>query len=379
MNTLSQIPAFNFIQTDAELARICALAAQQDVIALDTEFMRVSSFFPKLGLIQLFDGERISLIDPLAINDFSPFADLLKNPNVIKVLHACSEDLTVFLQEFHCLPTPMIDTQIMAHFLLGENACGLAKLVLRYFHLEIDKSATRTNWLKRPLSDVQLRYAAGDVWYLLPLYQKMREELAQTPWQQAVIDDCNFMLNQPHAPNTNAENAYLDIPNAWKLNPLELARLRILAKWRMETAIERNIALNFVTKADSLWLLAKHNPHNTTEMLEIGVNETDIRVRGKKLLWLLAQTRKVSPSDFPKRLVHAPDLAQFKQAMQVAQSALTPLLLAGLPKELIASKRDLESLVKWHLGLTSPEKLPKILQNWREPIGFALLKKIRAL
>ena len=101
-----------------------------------------------------------------------------------------------YLQEFDALPQPMMDTQIMARFLGFANSAGLAKLVLHYLGVEMDKGATRTNWLKRPLSPAQLQYAAGDVWYLLPVYQKMQIELAQSPWLQAVIDDCQLAISK---------------------------------------------------------------------------------------------------------------------------------------------------------------------------------------
>ena len=189
-------PHFTLIQNNEELAQVCQLARQQSAVALDTEFMRISTYYPKLGLIQLYDGERVSLIDPLSITDFSPFVELLRDQQVTKILHACNEDLLVFLQEFDALPQPMMDTQIMARFLGFANSAGLAKLVLHYLGIEMDKGATRTNWLKRPLSPVQLQYAAGDVWYLLPVYQKMQIELAQSPWLQAVIDDCQLAISK---------------------------------------------------------------------------------------------------------------------------------------------------------------------------------------
>ena len=102
-------PHFTLIQNNEELAQVCQLARQQSAVALDTEFMRVSTYYPKLGLIQLYDGERVSLIDPLSITDFSSFVELLRDQQVTKILHACNEDLLVFLQEFDALPQPMMD------------------------------------------------------------------------------------------------------------------------------------------------------------------------------------------------------------------------------------------------------------------------------
>lgn len=101
-------PHFQVITSDLALAEICYSAQQKAVIALDTEFVRIKTLYPQLGLIQLYDGERVSLIDPTTIQDFSPFIALLANTAVLKVLHACSEDLEVFQHSFNQLPTPML-------------------------------------------------------------------------------------------------------------------------------------------------------------------------------------------------------------------------------------------------------------------------------
>ena len=159
----------------------------------------------------------------------------------------------------------------------------------------MDKGATRTNWLKRPLSPVQLQYAAGDVWYLLPVYQKMQIELAQSPWLQAVIDDCQLAISKTcKLDDRDPDKAYLEIPNVWKLNPLELARLQLLAKWRQEMAMARNLALSYVVKSDNLWKVAKNNPRNTSEMLALGLSENEVRVRGEKNASIIS----TKPSNF---------------------------------------------------------------------------------
>ena len=372
-------PHFTVITDNTSLLEICNLAQQQSAVALDTEFMRVSTYFPKLGLIQLYDGERVSLIDPLAITDFSPFVALLSNPKVLKILHSCSEDLLVFLQEFDQLPRPMIDTQIMARFLgLGASA-GLAKLAQQYLNVEIDKGATRTNWIKRPLSDIQLQYAAGDVWYLLPLYHILEKELAKTPWEQAVRDDCELALAKTHKlQERDSEKAYLDIPNAWKLNPLELSRLRILAQWRQNVAIERDLALSYIVKSDNLWKVAKNNPRNTSEMLEMGLTENEVRVRGKKILQLLAQARRISSNDYPKPIERISEDPRYKKTIRLLQEKVNSLTPEGLTPEIVASKRTLEELIKWVWKYDcSQDKLPELLIGWRKPIGEKLVDVLK--
>ena len=372
-------PHFTVITDNTSLLEICNLAQQQSAVALDTEFMRVSTYFPKLGLIQLYDGERVSLIDPLAITDFSPFVELLANPKVLKILHSCSEDLLVFLQEFDQLPRPMIDTQIMARFLGLGTSAGLAKLAQQYLNIEIDKGATRTNWIKRPLSDIQLQYAAGDVWYLLPLYHILKKELAKTPWKQAVIDDCELALAKTHKlQERDSEKAYLDIPNAWKLNPLELSRLRILAQWRQNVAIERDLALSYIVKSDNLWKVAKNNPRNTSEMLEMGLTENEVCVRGKKILQLLAQARRISSNDYPKPIERISEDPRYKKTIRLLQEKVNSLTPEGLTPEIVASKRTLEELIKWVWKYNcSQDKRPELLIGWRKPIGEKLVDIIK--
>lgn len=374
-------PCFSLINNNHSLADVCQSAREQSVVALDTEFVRVSSYFPKLGLIQLYDGERVSLIDPLSITDFSPFVALLSDQNVLKILHACSEDLLVFLQEFDQLPQPIMDTQIMARFLGLGTSAGLAKLVRQYLNVDVDKGATRTNWMKRPLSESQLHYAAGDVWYLLPLYHRLQQELAVSPWLNAVLADCALALTKTKKLQTyDTETAYLDIPNAWKLNPLELARLKILAKWRQEVAITRDLALSYVVKSEHLWKVAKYNPRNTSEMLEMGLTNNEVRVRGKKILQLLAQARRISPYDYPKRIIRILDDARYKKAMRLLQEKAYELTPQGLTLEILASKRSLEELLKWVWLYNEPQdKLPDLLLGWRREIGLQLLSLLKSI
>ena len=307
--------------------------------------------------------------------------ELLRDQQVTKILHACNEDLLVFLQEFDALPQPMIDTQIMARFLGFANSAGLAKLVLHYLGIEMDKGATRTNWLKRPLSPVQLQYAAGDVWYLLPVYQKMQIELAQSPWLQAVIDDFQLAISKTSKLDDRDPNkAYLEIPNVWKLNPLELARLQLLAKWRQETAMARNLALSYVVKSDNLWKVAKNNPRNTSEMLALGLSENEVRVRGKKMLQLLAQSRRISPYDYPKRLVRIVDDPRYKKAIRLLQEKAYELTPKGLTLDILASKRNLEDLIKWvWLKNEDMTKLPDLLLGWRREIGLKLVEYLKSV
>lgn len=370
---LKNRPHFALITSDQALAEVCQHALNKSEVALDTEFVRVRSYYPKLGLVQLYDGERVSLIDPNEIDDFSPLIELLAAQHVMKVLHAGSEDLEVFQHYFRQLPTPLRDTQIMAGFLNFPNSTGLATLIKHYFNLQIDKGESRTDWLARPLSEKQLHYAAADVWYLLPLYRQMQEKLAQTEWQSAVDFDCK-MLSAKRLEAKDADKAYLNIPNAWKLNPQELMRLKLLAKWRQEEAVVRDLALNFVVRAENLWLAAKHHPKHTSELLELGFSVQEVRIHGKKILQLVDQIKRIDEKDYPPLIHKLSDDPRYKKTIKQLQDKLKEITPDTLPQEVIAAKRSLESLMKWvWLKNKDPDDLPDLMRDWRRLFGEKLL------
>ena len=372
-------PHFKLITENSALAEVCAFARQQSAVALDTEFVRTRTLYPQLGLVQLYAGDEVALIDPTTIQDFSPFIALLADDHVTKVLHACGEDLEVFQHTFQQLPQPMCDTQVMANFLGFANSPGFATLVQHYFQIEIDKGASRTDWLARPLSDTQLRYAAADVWYLLPLYQQMQAQLAQTEWQSAVKNECEFLLNKRAHSGKDPDTAYFAIPNAWKLNSLELMRLKILAKWRMQESMKRDLALNFVVRSENLWAVAKYTPKSTSALLELGLSTSEVRIHGKKLLQLLEQVKRIYPKDYPPMIQRLTDDPRYKTALKALQQKLKEITPENLPQELIASRRSLENLMKWHWLNANKEDLPELLQGWRQPFGDALLNVLKTL
>lgn len=210
-------------------------------------------------------------------------------------------------------------------------------------------------------------------------YHILEKELAKTPWEQAVRDDCELALAKTHKlQERDSEKAYLDIPNAWKLNPFELSRLRILAQWRQNVAIERDLALSYIVKSDNLWKVAKNNPRNTSEMLEMGLTENEVRVRGKKILQLLAQVRRVSPNDYPKPIERISEDPRYKKTIRLLQEKVNSLTPAGLSPEIVASKRTLDELIKWVWKYDcSQDKLPELLIGWRKPIGEKLVDELR--
>ena len=358
---------YHWVSTSQQLDEVCQKAATKKAIALDTEFIRIRSFYPQLGLIQLFDGEQVSLIDPSSIEDFSSFIALLANPDVIKVLHACSEDLEVFEYRFKQLPTPLVDTQVVAGFLNRGISIGFAKLVEYYLHIELDKGASRTDWLARPLSEIQCQYAAADVFYLLPVYHKMQKELSENRWQKAVEEECQKFLNRK-LKDENPDQMYKQIANAWRLEPSQLAVLQLLTKWRWEEAQKRDLALNFVIKEQSLYEIARQLPKHTSQLLEF-MHPNEVRIHGKKILRLVEQGMTVSPEHYPEKVVRLVDEKGYKYALKAMQQKMQEIQPLDLAPELLVSKRQLNQLFKWHLKGKPADKTPELLTGWRAEYG----------
>ncbi|KGQ65374.1 ribonuclease D [Gallibacterium anatis] len=368
--------SYQIIQQDAQLKQLCEQARHYSVVALDTEFERVRSYYAKLGLIQLYFGADVALIDPLTITDWQPFIALLADANVLKILHASGEDIEIFHQQFQQIPTPMLDTQIMANFLGFPQSAGFALLAQHYLQVELDKKASRTDWLKRPLSGRQLNYAAADVYYLLPIYQKMAVAMASSEWKTAIQQECELFA-QKRCRQTSPEKAYLDIGNAWRLNRKALNNLKFLAKWRFQEGIKRNIALNFIVSSEGLVQMAIHEPVHTAQLLDLGLHPMEIKRYGKKLLLLLEQAKRVPPEQYPDLIENISERPHYKKYLNLLHKELKAMLQNKVPLQLVASKKALHQFLKWYWLGQSKQKLPDLLCGWRAVYGEKLLHSLK--
>lgn len=268
---------YEIVTSADRLAEICQAARQVEAVMLDTEFVRTRTLYPRLGLVQLFDGQTLALIDPIDIEDLSPLWALLTDEKVMKVLHSCSEDLEVFLHHGGVLPASVVDTQILAAFLGHGVSTGFAALVDQYLGVTLDKGESRTDWCARPLTDSQLKYAAADVHYLAPLYVALKEKVQQAGWWDAALEESRNMVDKKRK-KPEPEKAYLDVKNAWQLRPRQLAVLKSLAAWRLKEAQKRDLALNFVVKDLNLWKMARFNIQTKRQMQEQGFDRKEIDI-----------------------------------------------------------------------------------------------------
>ena len=357
---------FEIVKQSQRLAEICQQASHKPFLMLDTEFVRTRTLYARLGLIQMFDGETLALVDPVEIDDLTPLWDLLKNESVTKVLHACGEDLEVFQHYAGCMPTPMIDTQIMAAFLGYGLSTGFAKLVSDYLGIDLDKGEARTDWMARPLSEKQLNYAAADVHYLLPMFEKLKAELAETQWEAAAYEESELAVRKREK-QPDAEKAYLDIKNAWQLNPKQLAILKMAAKWRLEEARKRDLAVNFVVHELSLWKLARFGLRSKEQMLKEGFDPREVQRHGGKLLRFTYLADDLEPAEYPKEISRLMDYPGYKQIFKLLKDEVKLASeQSGLMPEFLSSKKQLNQLLSWKWKKNAaPEFKPETLNGWR--------------
>ena len=356
---------YQMITTNDELASLCEVTRDFPAIALDTEFVRTRTYYPQLGLIQMYDGKHVSLIDPLGINDWAPMRDLLLDTAVTKYLHAGSEDLEVFLNTFGIMPQPLIDTQILAAFSGRPLSWGFAAMVEEYTGLTLDKSESRTDWLARPLTERQLEYAAADVFYLLPIAGQLMKEAEASGWLSAALDECR-MTQQRRQEVVDPKEAWRDITNAWQLRTRQLACLQLLADWRLRKARERDLAVNFVVREEHLWAVARYMPGSLGELDSIGLSGSEIRFHGKTLLALVAKAQALPEDALPETLLNLMDMPGYRKAFKDIKALVQDVATESkLSAELLASRRQINQLLNWHWKLKPQNGVPELMAGWR--------------
>lgn len=260
-------------------------------IAIDTEFVRVDTFFPELSLVQIQDclGEA-AIIDPIAIkqnaNSEQPLhalVELLSSENLIKVFHSARQDIEVLYQLENRMPANIFDTQIAAIFKKHGDLAGFARVIKAELGVDLDKSQTRTNWHARPLTEEQIEYALDDVRYLAPLYEKLTQELDQSQLQ-AVQEDSFAMLDESLY-KADPATAGTRIKNLKGLRAKGIAIVNTLAKWRELYAIENNQPKKWVMSDDVIVAIAKRPPKTVQALYKVpNIKASSVREFGE--IWI---------------------------------------------------------------------------------------------
>lgn len=353
------------IQTQEELNEFCAALGRLPYLTIDTEFLRDKTYFPRLCLLQMAGpGVDAAAVDPFIDGlDWEPVRQLMANTNVLKVFHACRQDIEIFWHLYGELPTPIYDTQVAAMVCGFGDQVAYNALVRELTGHELEKNAQFTDWSRRPLSPKQIRYALDDVVYLREVYEKLHDRLTKQGREQWVFEEMEIL---------NSPRTYQNPPQeAWKRvkvrsdKPEVLAVLRGLAAWREEQAVSRDVPRSRILKDETLADIAMYKPRDEDSLLQVRSMPSDL-AKGKvgKMVLDIVNAALDSPKDGWPRV---PRKDQFPKNAQGTLEMLKMLLRINCAEEDVAAKlvADTEDL-----EIMAVEANPDVpaLHGWRREV-----------
>ena len=371
----SRFPAdMDLITTTESLERLCLSLADETFITVDTEFMRESTYWPDLCLIQVA-GETINgLIDPLAPGlDLGPFFTLMNDARVLKVFHAARQDIEIMVHRAGIVPHPVFDTQIAAMVCGFGDQVGYEAIVRRLAKAQIDKSSRFTDWSRRPLSDKQLAYALADVTHLRVVYEALKKELDRTGREHWLREEMDILTN-PATYRTEPEDAWKRIKVRLR-SKKQLGVLMEVAAWREREAREKNVPRSRVLKDDAIAEVAVQVPQTREALNQLralpkgmGTSRT-----GEAILKAVAAGVARDPKSLPQ-----PEDGRDEMSEQ-AQAAAEVLKLAlkvvceqeGIAPKLVASSSDIDAIAE------SDEADIHLMHGWRRELFGELALAIK--
>lgn len=362
------------IVTTADLEAACQKLAKSEFVTVDTEFIRETTFWPELCLIQIANPSMEVLIDPLAKGlDLKPFFELMADPNVVKVFHAARQDLEIIYNLGNLIPHPLFDTQVAAMVCGYGDSVSYDQLVARITGAHIDKTSRFTDWRHRPLSDKQLDYAIADVTYLRDVYLALKERLerdGRTSWLKEEMD----ILEAPETYDLHPDDAWQRLKMRVK-KPQQLAVLQSVAAWREREARNRNVPRGRVLKDDAIYEIAQQQPKDVEALgkLRSIPKGWERSSAGAQLLDAVNQALALPKSELPAM----PRQQQSPEGSGAAVELLKVLLKLtaekhGVAPKVIANSDDLEKIA------TDGEKADAAaMHGWRKELfGDVALKLI---
>jgi len=332
--------------TTAELAAVCKRFAAFDTVTVDTEFMRETTYWPKLCVVQLASPEEAVIIDAMTPEiDLDPFFKLMADEKVMKVFHAARQDIEIVYHRGGLIPHPVFDTQVAAMVCGFGDSISYDQLVNRLTGARLDKSSRFTDWSRRPLSERQIEYALADVTHLRDVYQALAARLAEQQRTDWVREEMEVL--------TSPETYRLEPELAWKRlklrvrKPIELAILQEVAAWREREAQARDVPRGRVLKDDAIYEIAQQQPTTAAALAQLRTIPRGFE-RSRSAEEILAAVKEVValPKDqLPRLPKHRPTANGNGAAVDLLKVLLKMISEShGVAAKVIATVDDLEAL-----------------------------------
>jgi ribonuclease D len=365
----------DLIKTQNELDSVVRELAKSEFVTVDTEFIRETTFWPELCLIQMAAPGVTALVDPLAAGiDLTPFFELMANEAVTKVFHAARQDIEIIFHRGGLIPHPVFDTQVAAMVCGFGDSVSYDQLVQKTTGVRLDKSSRFTDWRYRPLSDKQLEYAVADVTHLIDVYHHLKAELER--------ENRAHWLNEEMEVLTSRQTYDPHPEDAWKRlkmrlrKPQELAIVQAVAAWREREARERNVPRGRVLKDDAIYEIAQQGPRDATALgrLRTTPKGWERSSTATALLTVVNAALGMPKDEMPK----LPKLPQSQEGSSAASELLKVLLrmvaeAEGVAAKVLASSDDIDRLAADGEDADVPA-----LHGWRrEVFGDRALQLVR--
>ena len=352
------------IDTAAALDALCQRARQHDAVALDTEFVWERTYYPGLGLVQVgLGGDDVHLIDTVTLDDLRPLGALLDDAGVVKVLHDATQDLQILARATGARPRNVFDTQRAAGLVGLSATTSLQDLVEWGAGVHLEKGETRSDWLRRPLSDRQVHYAEDDVRYLLDVYHKLEAEAdarGRLPWiaeEMAIYDDPSLY----DAADTVDAIDRIKARGLGRLSGRQRAVLRAVAAWREGEARRLDRTRRMVLPDEALVAIAERAPQSEADLGRLKLTDRQIQRYGNGLLAAVAEGLEAEPEHVERRGRPGPDDFRRSARLLVAQAFLAGRCeREGVDTILIAPKAFLTEIVE-----AGPDAVADALPGWR--------------
>jgi len=350
------------ITTTEELIELMKRAHKTNAVALDTEFIWERTFYPNLGLIQLaLSDEDCFIIDPLAVKDLSPLGKLLADPSVVKIFHDAPQDLVILRTATGHDPKNIFDTRLAAGFCGYDSTLSLATLVERLLGIKLNKGATRTDWLKRPLDPKQTKYALDDVRYLRAIrILLLARSLSKTNhWlleELRLFDDLNTYTG------LSDTLRYTKIKGIGNLDSHSLAILQELAQWREEEAKRKNRPRGHIVKDNVLLAIARNRLQDREAIQTAGeISHKSVSSYGDDLIQCVKRGESQSTEECPPLLKTAKLTAREESTFTALCDFITLKSdVNGIDPALVGNKKELQAF------LTTPNPNARQEKGWRK-------------
>jgi len=372
------------IESSSDMETVLDHITNQSIIAVDTEFQRETTYYPKLALVQIATDSNVICIDPVTFDAKPALKKILLNKNITKIFHACSQDMEVLYYYLGETPDNIYDTQIANAFLTDHHQIGYAALVENELAIQLDKSQTRTNWLQRPLTEKQIQYAGDDVLYLYQLHNILDEKLRQAERQSWFTEECANLCDNQNNFQVNIKNLWRRVKGATKLSQNILVIVQFIAEWREQLAQQKDKTRRKILADTVLIQLAFDKPETISQLDPIitSHDRSQHRLNEKEkqqLIKTIQSAQQAPESEWPDNRFSVLDNQQKTELKNLQRLINDKAEELKISSAIISSRKDLENLI---LIKTTESEFEKnaidtkinVLQGWRlDCIGQQLL------